>query len=53
MWLAWHVAALSRTEKMPDYDEFSGHEPVSRKRSWEEQYAAAIGWAENMNAKGA
>lgn len=49
-WLAWHVAALSRTKQLPKLEKMlAGREP--RRKSWQEQLAAVISYDKRINGR--
>ena len=50
-WLAWHIAVLSRAEKIPPFDEFSNFEKPITRRSWEESAASAAAWVQRVANK--
>lgn len=43
-WLAWHVAALSRTKKLPDFKRLQVQKP-RKPQTWQEQLEIAKMWA--------
>ncbi|MEP6827916.1 MAG: hypothetical protein ABJA10_07560 [Aestuariivirga sp.] len=42
-WLAWHIAALGRVEKMPSLEKLMGENEIEQ--SQDEMIAIATGWA--------
>lgn len=43
-WLAWHIAGLQRSKKLPDLARLQHKEP-RRPQTWQEQLAIAHMWA--------
>lgn len=50
MWLAWHVAALQRTKRLPPLKRMLAREKP-RAQSWQEQLEIMRGFASAHNAK--
>jgi hypothetical protein len=49
-WLAWHIAALQRTKKLPKLASLFAKEKP-RQQSWQEQQMIMSSWAAAHNAK--
>lgn len=44
-WLAWHIAALGRTKKMPKLKDMLHEAPgQKRRKTWQEMHDAAKAW---------
>lgn len=49
-WLAWHIAALGRVEKMPKLAEMMTIKRSARRvPTWQEQAAAMTAWAQSRS----
>jgi len=43
-WLAWHIAALQRSKKLPPLSKMQTSEAGPRRQTWQEQLAIAAQW---------
>lgn len=50
-WIAWHTAALTRVEKIPDLDTFVHHERIPERKSPEQLLAIARQWQAVINTQ--
>jgi hypothetical protein len=51
VWLAWHVAALSRVKKMPDLKRMLKTNTSKPRQTWRQQMAIMGEWSAKHNAK--
>lgn len=49
-WLAWHVAALTRTKKLPKLHTLLAKKPSKRRQGWQEQMQIMDMWVARQAA---
>lgn len=50
VWLAWHVAALSRMKKLPDIKKMFMSQTSKPRQNWRQQLQVMTEWANRRNA---
>lgn len=50
-WLAWHIAALTRTTKMPKLEKLVASDKPKTPQDWQAQLAIAQQWASVTGAR--
>jgi hypothetical protein len=52
-WMAWHIAAMGRAEKMPRLDRLTAKKPRPSGQTWEEQMAIMKALSARVNQRAA